>query len=107
MVRSQLAYDKESVTCRTAEFFSLMGNSCRLTILLLLLDQEVNVGDLARKIGLSQSALSQHLAKLRTAGLVQTRREAQTVFYTTTHPAVRSVIKSLEEISTHVPARNF
>jgi ArsR family transcriptional regulator, virulence genes transcriptional regulator len=63
-------------------FLSLLANDKRLIVLCELAEGgELCVGDLAEAVGLSQSALSQHLCKLRTEGLVQTRREAQTIYY--------------------------
>ena len=65
-----------------ADFLSLLANDKRLLILCeLLAAQEMSVGNLANAVGLSQSALSQHLSKLRAEGLVDTRRESQTIFY--------------------------
>jgi DNA-binding transcriptional ArsR family regulator len=58
-----------------------MANERRLYILSHLHDGELSVGELASLVNLSQSALSQHLAWLRRDGLVNTRKEAQTVFY--------------------------
>ena len=59
-----------------------MSNEHRLLILCQLVGGEKSVGELVRLVGLSQSALSQHLARLRRDNLVRTRREAQTIFYT-------------------------
>ena len=65
-----------------ADFLSLLANDKRLLILCELLSaDEMSVGDLADAVDLSQSALSQHLSKLRAEGLVETRRESQTIFY--------------------------
>ncbi len=58
-----------------------MGNPHRLMILCHLAHGERSVGELERELELSQSALSQHLARLRKQGLVQTRRKAQMIFY--------------------------
>lgn len=59
-----------------------MSNEHRLLILCHLVEsEELTVGQLVSKVGLSQSALSQHLAKLREEGLVSFRRDAQTLFY--------------------------
>ena len=55
-----------------------MANESRLCILDILTRGEMSVGRLSEAVGLSQSALSQHLAKLRNAQLVTTRRDAQT-----------------------------
>ena len=81
-----------------AGFLKLMANPRRLLILCELLQGERSVGDLARAVRLSQSALSQHLAKLRRARLVETRREAQTIHYSLADPGVTKVIGALYEL---------
>ena len=58
-----------------------LANAKRLQVLSLLAERELNVTGINRHIDLSQSALSQHLALLRKAGLVHTRRDGQTIFY--------------------------
>jgi len=65
-----------------AQLFNLASNSTRLKILFLL-DRlkELCVCDLAEMLGVSVSAVSQHLAKLRAYGLTPTRRDAQTIYY--------------------------
>jgi DNA-binding transcriptional ArsR family regulator len=69
-----------------------MANPKRLRILLLLCQQEWNVGDLAKTIEITQAALSQHLAKLRAAGLVSTRRDRQVIYYDCRSDAVRDIL---------------
>lgn len=65
-----------------AELFNLASNSTRLKILFLLDRlEELCVCDLAEMLGVSVSAVSQHLAKLRAYGLTTTRRDAQTIYY--------------------------
>lgn len=66
---------------KTATLLKAMANIKRLEILLYLRHSELSVGNLQQKLGLSQSALSQHLAVLRTAEIVQTRRHRQQIFY--------------------------
>lgn len=66
-------------------------------------EQEVGVGDLAKKVGLSQSALSQHLARLRNEQLVVTRRDAQNVYYSTNHAGFRTILNSLKSIERSAP----
>jgi DNA-binding transcriptional ArsR family regulator len=66
---------------RAAELLKMMGNEKRLMILCQLVNGEKSVGELEGLIGLKQSALSQHLAKLRAQRLVATRRVSQTVYY--------------------------
>lgn len=79
-----------------AELLTLLGNGKRLVIIGLLLDGEMSVGAIAEKVALSQSALSQHLAKLRNTGLVQTRRERQTIYYSCNSEAVRRLFEALD-----------
>jgi ArsR family transcriptional regulator, virulence genes transcriptional regulator len=66
---------------------------CHLTA-----SDELSVGGLVERIGLSQSALSQHLAKLREEGLVATRKEAQTVYYRICDPRARQVLALLHDL---------
>jgi DNA-binding transcriptional ArsR family regulator len=61
-------------------------------------DGERTAGDLVARSGLSQSALSQHLAKLRAEGLVATRREAQAIFYRLDDPKAARLLGVLHEI---------
>ena len=72
-----------------------MSNQSRLMILCQLNDGEKSVGELERIVGLSQSALSQHLARLRRDKLVKPRREAQTIFYSLQGDEAVTVIKTL------------
>ena len=72
-----------------------MANEKRLMILCLLLDGEVAVNDLAERIGMNPSALSQQLAKLRALKLVDTRREAQQVYYRLASTKVERVLDTL------------
>jgi len=64
-----------------AEVLKAMASESRLIILCALNDAELPVGELASLAGQSQSATSQHLAKLRAANLVETRRDGQTIYY--------------------------
>lgn len=81
-----------------AEFLTLISNEKRLAILALLLGDELSVGTIANKVALSQSALSQHLAKLRSLDLVETRRDRQTIYYSCNSDAVRQVLRTLDGI---------
>jgi DNA-binding transcriptional ArsR family regulator len=64
-----------------AAFLKALANDQRLVVLCSLLDGALSVGEINERVRLSQSALSQHLAVLRAAGLVSTRRESQTIYY--------------------------
>ncbi|MBP2548806.1 DNA-binding transcriptional ArsR family regulator [Neorhizobium galegae] len=79
-----------------ANLLSAMANPKRLMILCCLVKGEVAVGALATKVGLSQSALSQHLSKLRAQKLVNTRRDAQTIYYSSSAESVMKVLETLE-----------
>jgi DNA-binding transcriptional ArsR family regulator len=78
-----------------AGLMKALANPRRLMILCELHKGERCVGALARAVGLGQSALSQHLARLRREGLVRTRREAQTIHYALASPKVREVMALL------------
>lgn len=75
-----------------------LGNEHRLMILCTLLEGERSVGDLVDKIGLSQSALSQHLARLRRDGLVRTRRASQTIYYRMAGAEAPAVLATLHKL---------
>ena len=64
-----------------AALLKALANDQRLLVLCSLLDASLSVGEINARVPLSQSALSQHLAVLRGAGLVNTRRESQTIYY--------------------------
>ncbi|KKX30180.1 MULTISPECIES: metalloregulator ArsR/SmtB family transcription factor [unclassified Rhizobium] len=81
-----------------AGLLSAMANPKRLMILCCLVQGEVAVGALATRVGLSQSALSQHLSKLRAQKLVKTRRDAQTIYYSSSSEPVLKILRTLEEI---------
>jgi len=75
-----------------------MSNENRLLILCQLIHGEKTVGELEEVVGLSQSALSQHLAVLRQNDLVATRRDAQSVFYSLAGEEPEAVIEALYEL---------
>jgi len=81
-----------------AEFLKTLGNEWRLMILCSLGDMEKSVGTLENELGIKQSALSQHLARLRRDGLVKTRRDAQTIYYSLSNPEVMKIIGVLQEV---------
>jgi ArsR family transcriptional regulator, virulence genes transcriptional regulator len=82
-----------------SRMLKLLGNEHRLLILCFLAAQgEMKVGDLVNAVGLSQSALSQHLALLREDALVTFRREAQTLYYSVSDPRAARILKLLKDI---------
>lgn len=73
-----------------------LGNAQRLRVLCLLVDREMSVGGINEHLpALSQSALSQHLARLREEGLVRTRRESQNVWYSLPGGPAQAIINTL------------
>lgn len=88
----------EASAARAAALLRSLANERRLMILCQLADGELAVGELLPRVGLSQSALSQHLALLRDEGIVATRREGQSIFYRLSDPAALQVIATLAEI---------
>ena len=80
---------------RASTLLKAMSNQHRLLILCQLVPGEKCVSDLEKVVGLSQSALSQHLARLRRDNLVNTRREAQTIYYSLTGEEASAVIETL------------
>ncbi|MBB1250394.1 MULTISPECIES: ArsR/SmtB family transcription factor [unclassified Rhizobium] len=81
-----------------AALLSALANPKRLLILCNLVNGEVPVGVLANQVGLSQSALSQHLSKLRAQKLVRTRRDAQTIYYSSNSAQVLTLLSALESL---------
>jgi DNA-binding transcriptional ArsR family regulator len=85
-------------------FLKSVANRHRLMILCELHRGECAVGELQERIGLSQSSLSQHLARLRGDGLVTTRRQSQTIYYSLAHHHVTELIGLMHEIYCREPA---
>lgn len=91
--------DKLEIGARKASaLLKAMSNEHRLLILCQLVTGERSVGELVRLVGLSQSALSQHLARLRRDQLVRTRREAQTIYYSLASKEALQVLGQLYDI---------
>lgn len=93
-----LARQMDAQAEAAADLLKAMANPQRLRVLCLLLEGERSVGQINEQIELSQSALSQHLAVLREQQLVNTRREAQTVFYSVAPGPVYDIIQTLHAI---------
>lgn len=86
----------EKKASEVAEVLKTIGNDRRLMVLCKLVEHgERTVGDLAADIGLSQSALSQHLARLRDEGLIAFRRESQTLWYRIAEPRTEALLATL------------
>jgi ArsR family transcriptional regulator, virulence genes transcriptional regulator len=82
-----------------ADLLGALANDRRLLILCKLVEEgEATVGALADEVGLSQSALSQHLARMREEGIVTFRRDAQTLWYRIADPRVESLLATLHRL---------
>ena len=81
-----------------ARLMNALGNESRLMILCMLSEKERSVGELNQVVPLSQSALSQQLARLREQGLVRTRRESQTIYYSLVDGPANKVIHLLHDL---------
>jgi DNA-binding transcriptional ArsR family regulator len=88
----------KSHAAEAARLMKALGNEQRLLVLCNLLERPMTVGELNARMDLSQSALSQHLALLREAGLVETRREAQSIHYSLPSGPVTRVMGLLQDI---------
>jgi ArsR family transcriptional regulator, virulence genes transcriptional regulator len=88
----------EASAAQAAQLLRALSNERRLIILCQLGARELSVGQIQPLVGLSQSALSQHLAVLREQDIVTTRREGQTIFYRIADPAAVKVVATLAEI---------
>lgn len=82
---------------KACDLLGAMANTSRLLVLCQLADGEKAVSELQPLIGLSQSALSQHLAVLRRKRLVRTRRAGQSIYYSLASPQAASVMHTLYE----------
>jgi ArsR family transcriptional regulator, virulence genes transcriptional regulator len=86
----------EAKAIEVADTLRALANERRLQILCVLMEVgEANVGALVAKIGISQSALSQHLAKMREEGILAYRRESQTLFYRVADPRIGELMGEL------------
>ena len=81
-----------------ARLMRALANETRLLVLCTLSEGEMSVGQLNQRVALSQSALSQHLAVLRRDGLVNTRRESQTIYYSVADGPAAQIIEVLHGI---------
>ena len=87
-----------------AEFFKTLGHPARIRVLELLSEREHAVAEMLPEVGIEPAHLSQQLAVLRHAGLVTTRKEGSSVFYTLTSPRVAELLTVARSILTGVLA---
>lgn len=77
--------------------FKVLGDETRCKIFCKIYSGEMNVGEIAAKVGVSQSLVSHHLHDLRMVGLVKQRREGVRIYYAVDKNTVKTIIKALEE----------
>lgn len=87
--------DMEAKADEASRVLMAMANPKRLLVLCHLLQGEKSVGALADAVDLAQAALSQHLSKMRALGLVETRRDGQTIFYRLASAEVQAILETL------------
>jgi DNA-binding transcriptional ArsR family regulator len=90
--------DLKGKAAKAARLLKALGNEYRLLVMCELAQGERSVGALQEVVGLGQSALSQHLARLRRDGLVSARRSAQTVLYSISSKEVMVLMETLYDL---------
>ncbi|KQQ69900.1 winged helix-turn-helix transcriptional regulator [Rhizobium sp. CFBP 8752] len=88
---------------KAADLLALLASPSRLKVFGLISRNEWSVSALAAEVDLSQSALSQHLKKLRNADVVGVRRDAQNIYYSCSSDEIIKVLKTLEDIQKKSP----
>ena len=78
----------EHQAAHVAQLFSAFGDTSRVRILSVIIGQETNVSQLAKLVGISESAISHHLRNLRQMRLVHSRREGKEIYYSVTDPHI-------------------
>ena len=89
--------DEKKIEFLARKLKALANDKC-LKILYQITDRELSVGEIERKVDLSQSALSQHLAVLREDNVVKTRRNAQTIYYGIKDEKIKHILLMLDEL---------
>lgn len=88
----------QSSASEVSDLLKLLGHPDRLMVLCQLKFGEQSVGELSRNLGVKQSPLSQHLARMRHEGVVASRRDAQTMYYSITDKKIAQVIGVLYDL---------
>lgn len=89
---------QQANVARASNLLKSISNKTRLMIVCLLAEDEMSVGQLLDVIPLSQSAMSQHLALLRRAKIVKTRRQAQSIIYSLASSEAKVVVETVHEL---------
>lgn len=97
----------DTIAAQVAALFGALGDTSRVRIISVLVQGEVNVGDLAERVDLSQSAVSHHLRTLRQLRLVQARKEGRHVYYRLDDEHVRDLfVRGLEHVRHQTDVRH-
>lgn len=95
--------EMKKILAEKAELFKAIAHPVRLCILtLLMLEEKSNVTDMQRCIDVSQSTVSQHLSRLRTAGIIAGRREGAEIYYSVQNGYIRNLISSIVDQITSI-----
>ncbi len=87
--------DTSEAPAQAAQFLKSLAHRDRLKLLCSLVENEVSVSELEEKLGISQSAVSQHLLKLKTEGVLKSRRDGRQIFYSIADPLVLDIVSLL------------
>lgn len=90
----------EEILDQACQLLAALSNPKRLQIMQILVQQERSVTELSAMVQLGQSALSQHLARLREIQIVETHRVAQVIYYSGNSAAVRQILDTLNSLYT-------
>lgn len=88
----------EAFYCLHSDICKTLANAKRQMILGALRDEELSVSDIQQRTGIPQATLSQHLALLRTHGVVRTRREGSRIYYSITNPKIIQAFDLITEV---------
>lgn len=86
----------------TIDIFSAISNPVRIKLIMCLSEKPKSVNELIHTCGLSQSAVSQHLAKLKKAGILDTKKEGKYVFYKLLYPEAAEIAFRVESLSKEI-----
>lgn len=86
----------------TCDIYSVFGNQIRTKLILCLAKRSKNVSEMIQTCGLSQSAVSQHLAKLKKSGIVETKKEGQVVWYSLKYKKAAEISRLLLSLEQEV-----
>jgi ArsR family transcriptional regulator len=81
-----------------ADFFRTLGHPARVRVLELLKDGEMTVGDLQAELGIDSSGASQHLATMRRQGILESRKEGTSVYYSVRDPRIFQMLESARQV---------